>query len=354
MNFNFLDTLVTNIYDNCKLSQDDRSNLSLYRNVIINILKEKFINVEIINQGSYATFTQIITNDDLDVDIGIVFKNLKWYSKPNKKKQEVYAHLCNHEAIKMLFKPIEQPSRCCIKLHPVDIPNIKFEIAIYKNYYRKLYFGIGDEWKIDNKKYQMAHIKNILAHDTNIRKIIMFIKFYVSLNTEYKKIFKSIVILEMIIQNYENIHTNMSENMIHALRNIEKKLDKNFVLNISSNCREKENILNNEFRSINQHYFLSYLKNIIDDFLLISENKSLVDTSIDKIMLGFNDKEWNKFSDNVSSRLFSFCTNKSLKYFVFGHKTDWKTVVCHCQYGQRCVFIVHKIHNFNCVKYCLY
>lgn len=77
----FLDGLIKNIHDNCKMSQDDRSLISVYRKLIIEILEEHYSNIEIINQGSYATFTQITTSSDLDVDIGIVFKKYERWSR---------------------------------------------------------------------------------------------------------------------------------------------------------------------------------------------------------------------------------------------------------------------------------
>jgi len=165
-----------------------------------------------------------------------------------------------------------------------------------------LYFGIGDQWKFDNKDGQMKFVKDKMANDNDIRKIIMFVNFFVDLNPMYKNIFKSIIILELVIQNYDT-YGSISDNMILTLITAEQRLKKKFVLNVSGNSRRKENILDNNFRKVDEYEFLTHLKNLINDLILLKCNESLLDTSIYERMIHYHISDWNNFYDKIK-RLF--------------------------------------------------
>lgn len=245
---------------------------------------------------------------------------------PDKKKYQMYKLLCNDQRIKAVFKPIEKPSKCCIKLYPKKSPDIKFEIGIYKrNGHKKLYFGIEDQWKFDNKDSQMKFVKDKMADDNNIRKIIMFVKFFVDLNPMYKNIFKSIIILELIVQNHDT-YGSIGDNMILALITAERKLRKKFVLNVSGNSRQKENLLDNNFRKVDEYEFLTNLKNLINDFILLKYNESLLGTSICERMTHYHIPDWNIFYAKMK-QLFSEDDFGSLYHFMYGHLSCWFTYV---------------------------
>jgi len=83
---NLLDQLIDNTRENARITGEQQKNIKHYRSILINQIDYILQNIfgldsdrdyEIINQGSYATFTQIYIpdNTDFDIDIGINFNS---------------------------------------------------------------------------------------------------------------------------------------------------------------------------------------------------------------------------------------------------------------------------------------
>lgn len=275
----YLNTLIENVYENCRVKRDERNRLIKYRDIIIVKLKHNLTDVTFLNQGSFSTFTQLITSDDLDVDIGIIFKSNIRSNKIGALKQKIYKILLNCEEIKQNFYNIKIGARC-IKLFPkyglYRNPIVSFEISIYKKIRGVLMFAYGNKWKIDNKQYQMKYLKDRLAENDGKREIVMFLKFIVSLHNNWYEYFKSIIILEFVIKNYpDDEKISISDKLILTLINFYEKVSNRFELLVSANSPNRENLLNNEFRRVDKNKFLFYLHELICNIYIIKINKTI-------------------------------------------------------------------------------
>jgi len=286
---------VYNACDNVRLCRDEIHLLSTYKNIlkerIIYLLEMKGYHIQIINQGSYATFTQYYISDktDFDVDIGVVFLNLYRFLEPNYLRKLVYDILqVDPETIKY-FTRIESRTNC-IAMYLKDeynSKNIKFEICIYKRqtdyrrifrpmrYFRRTkskfrkrvitYFGYGNSWKEDDKEQQMRSIRGQLAKYKIMRRLIIFLKVIISGHPKLREIFKSIIITELVVQYYKKEHRsyNFGYHYYLIFENCIKSLNEKYSLNTSGNTGE--NLLNNQFRNIPKSDFIGYLQMIRDD-----------------------------------------------------------------------------------------
>lgn len=299
MKTEFLDDLIENVYRNSRISNTDRSTLSKCKKLIKRVLKEGLngYRIKFINQGSYATFTQISNSDDLDVDIGVVFH--RNYKTSKKYKKIIYDILANDENITEIFN-IEPMGKCCVKMILKNITlndnPIKFEISVYKQIYEnvnmgfyrgdyyvkyserlpRLYFGFGNKWKRDEKMKQMEFVKKKLAQDNDVRKIIMFLKSLKLCFIEKIEI-PSIIILEIVIQNYDykdKTSTNTNK-LLRLLIRICDKLNKKCELFISGDS-SKENLLNNDIRQFDKDRILKFILQLCEDIISICNNSSFV------------------------------------------------------------------------------
>lgn len=305
----FLNEIVNNVHKNCHITAEQKSELSNHRNKIKDCLEKNFSGIEILNQGSYATSTQIYGDEDLDIDIGIIFntyarilskdKNvieqlitlykklnnhilqrynyINYYDvnkiisdKPDLLKNIIYIVLNSDPNINTVFKHIKI-GKCCVKLKLknkyFDNCPINIDIAIYKrDIYGITSFAINNKWKLDNKKEQMIYMKKMLAIYPEIRQIVMFLKCFTKLyckSNECDNPFKSIIILELVAQNYKkNEGVIIGINMLEMLISAFAKLKKTFELNISGCTKHKENLFNNEHRQVDRGEFLNFLENI--------------------------------------------------------------------------------------------
>src|SRR5579872_7186799 len=148
MNFEFLSNIIQNVYENCRISKEKRSEMCCLRDVVEAILESSFKNIEFIKQGSHAIYTQLSSSKDLDVDIGIIFNSNIREWKIASIKIKIMHILCNNPVIVNLFKKIEC-GECCIKLIPSaqELEHVRFEIAVYKKVFNNLYFAFGYKWK---------------------------------------------------------------------------------------------------------------------------------------------------------------------------------------------------------------
>lgn len=269
----YLDNLIENVYTNCKVSQEERNDLIKYRDIITNILKYDLNDITIVKQGSFATFTQIITSDDFDIDIGVKLNCNIAEHKIISIKHKIYNILSNSDEIQQYFSEIELGT-CCIKLYPrYDLcrnRNVMFEISIYKETNDGLFFAYDNKWKLDNKERQMKYLKNRLAENDGKREIVMFLKYFVSLNNKWKKYFKSIIILEFVIKYFpDNATLSISEKLLKTLCDFYVKINNRFELLVSANNSNRENLLKNDFREFNKNEFINYLYDLIFNIYLI-------------------------------------------------------------------------------------
>src|SRR5947207_3265917 len=207
-NGNYLDYLIMNTYKNTRIRQFQLEKISEHRKKLVdilhNILDKKF-NYYLLNQGSYATRTQVnmVGGKDFDVDVGIVFRVKDNKSNPNTIRKYICSLLNKDKNANSFFENIEQTTQCIsmnlkeayMEKTYIDIP-IRYEIGVYLEYNNKTYFGMENEWKLDDKENQMEIIKNNLAEYNKMRKIIIFLKCLIS-GHPYYKIIKSIMITEI-------------------------------------------------------------------------------------------------------------------------------------------------------------
>lgn len=306
MQTDFVDNLIENVYRNSRISNTNRSMLSICKKLIIDLLKKELYGyrIKFINQGSYATFTQISNSDDLDIDIGVVFH--RNYKSPTKYRKKIYDILTENETMMEIFT-IEPMGKCCVKMILKDVGlndnSIKFEISVYKKIYEKvnmgfykgrnyvsfvkkiphLYFGIGNKWKRDEKVKQMMFVKKKLAQDNDVRKIIMFLKSLKLCFDDEIKI-PSIIILEIVIQNYDyndNVSTNTIK-LLNLLINVHTKFKKKYELFISGD-NSKENLLNNDIRRFDKNKLLNFIIQLCNDIVSMCHNSSFVGCKYIKI-----------------------------------------------------------------------
>lgn len=294
---NRLDVLIDNTYENVRLTGDQQQKIAEFRTLLIEYIEKilknagltKNIDYEIMNQGSYATHTQIVVpyndNLDFDVDIGINFFNKKFIGKkkPQTIRNYLYSCLIKEPLIEDHFKFTRKTSKCIsfnlknefLKKIGFNFPNLKirYEICIYKQIKENTYFGRETDWSIDDKKTQMIALKEKMADNNEIRKIIIFLKCFVSGHKIFK-IFKSIIIVEFAVQYYdEKYEMPLSIHIINMLRNFIRNLKKEYVLHTSGITRE--NLLCNDYRNLSQDEFIPLIELLCSDFENIVNQPSI-------------------------------------------------------------------------------
>jgi hypothetical protein len=275
----FLDELMNNACNNVKLHGHEKNYLSKCKNYLIDIIKDLLghkYDIEIINQGSYATHTQIYVSSDtdFDIDIGILFKNIQHNITPHMLRNVIYKLLLKDERVKKDFKYVNNGTICVKVFLRAKHSNIKikFEICVYKFSSDILHFGLGGQykniWKADDKKTQMTNIKAKIAEFPILRKFIIFLKCFVSGNEKIKNCFKSIIITELFVQYYKKKFKNFEESLqiIFVLQDALDSLCKKNGYYLNTSGQINENLLDNEFRQINRNLFIDCLESIVVDF----------------------------------------------------------------------------------------
>jgi hypothetical protein len=330
-NNNILHNIITNCYKNSHLRKNDAEKMCKMREHIIENINT-FCDYNKINhpdytiQGSYTTHTILCLPkiNDVDMDICVLFDDTLYthYNKNiNKLQKELHVYLQNKidNDKKNNLKVNSHIGKCAIKINTTTTYNVHFDIVLYVKKKNMINLFYNNKWCVDSKP-DFSEIRQIIANNKNIRKIIMFFKYiyknlpdmytkyccnakcnkncnqckkknnkkcYINKNDKYNKCKKchrikqcklpSIVIVSLICTQY-NTHKqvfnkidNVEKEFLYCIKLSIKSLTSHFNVTLGT-----ENLLNNKNRTIDKENTLLLLKKIYTDFTNFYKTQKIV------------------------------------------------------------------------------